>query len=221
MLSGAKGETEALEPTRLEQTIARRSAEARATVPDISMSAEVEISACLERVREEAVSLEALLIAACAQALAQTPRANGSYRDGRFELHRRINIGVVVETESAQVAATVFDAGQKQPGDLSIELEELQRRAMAGELAPPDLAGATFTFSNPGRHGVSSATPLVQPPQAAAIAAGAVREAPVLRDGAIVPGHLMTLTLACDHRILFEAEAARFLGRIRELLESR
>jgi pyruvate dehydrogenase E2 component (dihydrolipoyllysine-residue acetyltransferase) len=113
----------------------------------------------------------------------------------------------------------VPDADRKSLVALSDEIDQLTRRAVAGQLPSPAFAGATFTLSNVGQYGVASSTILVEPPQAAAVAAGAIRTAALIRDGVPVAGHAMTLTLACDHRILYGAEAARFLNAIGSRLE--
>jgi pyruvate dehydrogenase E2 component (dihydrolipoamide acetyltransferase) len=208
-----KGEVRIEEPDRFERTIARRSAEARAIVPDLELSAEVDMEACLALGAE----ITAILVRACALALVAVPRANSAYRDGRFELYSRVNVGVVIAADDAYTIPTVLDAQHKSLAELSAEIAGLTARS--GELSPPELAGATFTLSNPGALGVASSSPVIVPPQAAAAAAGAIRAVPVLRDGAIVPGHSMTITLACDHRILYGSPAARFLMTIKTLLE--
>jgi pyruvate dehydrogenase E2 component (dihydrolipoamide acetyltransferase) len=156
---------------------------------------------------------------ACALALREFPRANGSYRDGAFELYSRINIGVVIAAEDTYTIPTVLDADQKSLGELTDELGRLAARAVAGELSAPELAGATFTLWHPGTDGVASATPVIVPSQAAALAAGAVRELAIVDGGAVTPGRAMTLTLACDHRILYGTVASRFLGRIKTLIQ--
>jgi pyruvate dehydrogenase E2 component (dihydrolipoamide acetyltransferase) len=212
-LTGAKGITEVVVPSRAERTIARRSAEARATIPDLELSAEVDVTSAVA----EGVPIDAALVRACALALRDNPHANGSYRDSNYELHSRVNVGVMIETEEGIVVPTVLDADQKSLAELATELEHLAVRA--GELSPPELSGATFTVSNPGHHGVARATPMIISPQAAALAAGAIRSVPVVRGATVVPGQVMTVTLACDHRILFGARAARFLGQIAALLE--
>ena len=123
-------------------------------------------------------SLDAVLARACALALRQVPRANGAYRDGRFELYSRVNVGVTVDTPEGYVAVTLFDADRKSAIELEAELERLSARARSGELTPPELSGATFTLTNLGRYGVAGATAVIVPPHAAALAAGAVRAAP-------------------------------------------
>lgn len=211
---GVKGTAQIVEPTKAEQAIARRAAETRATVPDLDLGVEVDMDAC---VRLADFSTTAMLIKASALALREHPRANAAYRDGHYELYSRVNIGLVIAEGHELVTATVFDADAKSLAELTNEARELERRAR--ELTPPERSGATFTLATLGARGISRATPLISSPQAAALAAGEVRHAAVVRDGSIVPGHVMTLELACDHRILFGADAAHFLARIRQLLE--
>lgn len=212
--AGAKGETRIEEPTAAERAIARRAAETRATVPDLELSADIDMAAALALRDSQRCSIPAILVRASARALRAVPRANGAYRDGRYELYSRVNIGFVVADEHSYLVPTVFDADQKSLVQLSAEIERLAASARAGELSPPAYAGATFTVSDVGALGVPASTIVVSSPQAAALAAGAVRAAPVVRDGAIEVGYLMTVTLACDHRILYGAWAARFLREI-------
>ena len=210
--SGAKGEVTITEPDRGARTVARRSAESRATVPDVELSVEVTVA-------DPTAITTGALVAAIACALRAVPRANGAYRDAHFERYSRINVGVIVATDDAYAIPTIFDADEKSPAEIDDELDRLTARTQAGELLAPEASGATFTLWHPGLDGVTQATPLVIPPQAAALAAGAVREAPLLRDAAIVPGHTMTITLACDHRILYGAHASRLLGQIKRVIE--
>ncbi len=215
---GLKGETRVQELTREERAVARRTAETRATVPDLELGAEVDAGPALALTRQRGCSLTAVLIRACAIALSEHPHANAAYRDGHYELYSRINIAVAVETAAAHRAPTVLDADRKSLPQLSAEIEALTARARAGELTPPELAGATFTLADLGGHGVGRASAFLTPPQAALIAAGAVRAVPVVRAGAVVPGHTISLTLACDGRILFGARAAGFLSSVAERL---
>jgi pyruvate dehydrogenase E2 component (dihydrolipoamide acetyltransferase) len=212
--AGAKGETRVEEPTAAERAIARRAAEARATVPDLELRADVDMAHALQLRDSQNCSTVAIVARATALALKTVPRANGAYRDGRFELYSRINIGIVVADERSYLIPTLFDADSKSLPELTAEIERLTAAARAGELQPPAYAGATFTLWDAGALGVPASTIVVNPPQAAALAAGSIREAPVVRDGAVHPGHLMTITLACDHRILYGAQAARFLAEI-------
>ena len=165
------------------------------------------------------------VVKACALALRAHPRANSSYRDGRLQVHGRVNVGVAVATEGeglqggTLLVPTVFDADRKALGEIAREARALAARVREGQITPPELSGGTFTVSNLGMYGVDSFTAIINPPQAAILSVGAVRQTAVARDGGISLRHTMALTLACDHRVLYGADAARFLAHIRELLQ--
>jgi pyruvate dehydrogenase E2 component (dihydrolipoamide acetyltransferase) len=166
-----------------------------------------------------------MVVKASALALRAHPRANSSYRDARIAVHSRVNVGVAVATEGddlqggALIVPTVFDADRKALGEIARETRALAARVRDGTITPPELSGGTFTVSNLGMYAVRSFTAIINPPQAAILAVGAVSAAAVVRDGGISIRHVMSLTLACDHRILYGADAARFLAQICELLE--
>jgi pyruvate dehydrogenase E2 component (dihydrolipoamide acetyltransferase) len=216
---GTRGGARTEEPTRAQQTIARRVAESRATIPDLELSVDVDAAATLALQEAQGCSTVAALVRACALALRDVPQANGAYRDARFELYSRVNVGVAVYTDDAFALPTVFDADEKSPVQLTEELKRLAERAAASELTPPELSGATFTLWDVGALDVASGAPLIVPGQAAALSAGAIRETPLVRSGTIVPGNQMTITLACDHRILYGRAASRFLAAIKSRLE--
>ncbi|HEX5853298.1 MAG TPA: dihydrolipoamide acetyltransferase family protein, partial [Solirubrobacteraceae bacterium] len=165
-------------------------------------------------------SFNDMVVKACALALREHPRANGSYRDGRLQLHSRVNVGVAVAADDALVVPTVFDAEEKSLGEIARETRALAERVRDGTITPPELGGGTFTVSNLGMLGVRSFTAIVNPPQAAILSVGSLEQRAVVRDGEIVVRHTMTLTLVCDHRILYGADAAQFLARVGELLET-
>jgi pyruvate dehydrogenase E2 component (dihydrolipoamide acetyltransferase) len=215
--AGARGQAEVYEPTRAQRTVARRAAEARATIPDLELGTEVDLDRPLSVCEQGSHSLTAVIARACALALREHPRANAGYRDGQFELYSRINIGLLIESGDDLVVATVFDADTKSLAELTDVIADL--RARAGSLTQPERSGATFTLAHHEGSTVAWESPLVWGGQAAAAAAGGVREAAVIRGSEVVAGRLMTITLACDHRILYGPPAARFLGRIKELLE--
>jgi pyruvate dehydrogenase E2 component (dihydrolipoamide acetyltransferase) len=223
-----RGEVEQQELTRLQRTVARRMAESKATAPDFVLTLEVDM--------EEAVALRAQLkaaagddpapsfndfvIKASALALRDFPRANGAYRDGQFELYSRVNVGVAVAGQDALVVPTVFDADKKSLGAIAAEARRLAERVREGQITPPELSAGTFTVSNLGMYGIRRFVAVINPPQAAILAVGELTPRPVVRDGEVVIRSIMELTLTCDHRILYGADAAQFLGRIREYLES-
>ena len=160
-----------------------------------------------------------MIVKACAVALRSHPRANGSYLDGRFELHQRVNVGIAVAADDALVVATVPDADTKSLSQIARESRRLAERVRSGEITPPELSGATFTVSNLGMFGMTAITPVINSPQAAILGVGALRETLARVDGEIVDRMLLTLTLSCDHRILYGADAARLLSDIKGLLE--
>ncbi|MHB8657536.1 MAG: 2-oxo acid dehydrogenase subunit E2 [Solirubrobacteraceae bacterium] len=218
-LGGSKGDIRHRDLDRAGLAVARRSAESRATVPDLELEAELRAEALLARTTELSCTTTAMVVRACALALREVPHANGAYRDGRLEIYSRVNIGVTVATEDVYAVPTIFDADAKSAPEINAELAELAERARRGALAAPALAGATFTLTDLGRLGVGSGTPVIVPPQAAAVAVGTIREVPVVADGGIVPGRTMTLRLACDHRILYGAHAAALLRAIGSRVE--
>ena len=215
-----KGVSSVREPTRAERTIARRTAETRATVPDLELGVEVDAGPGLSRAAAHDCSFTAVLVQACAQALREHPKANSAYRDGRYELYSRVNIGVTVPTEDAYLAPTLLDADTRDLADLHAQLELVAARAAAGQLRPPELAGSTFTLTDLGGQGVDRGSALITPPQAAALTAGAVREVAVIRGGEVGAGHTVSLTLAADSRILFGPAAGRFLAAVAARLQS-
>jgi pyruvate dehydrogenase E2 component (dihydrolipoyllysine-residue acetyltransferase) len=224
-----KGETTTQDLSRLQQTVARRMAESKATAPDFVLNIDVDMEDAVDlRKRLKAAAAEGqpvpsfndFVVKAAALALVDFPRANGAYRDGKFELYSRVNVGVAVAGQDALVVPTVFDADTKSLGQISRETRALAERVRAGAITPPELSSGTFTVSNLGMFGIQSFVAVINPPQAAILAVGAMAPTPVVRDGEVVVRHIMRLTLACDHRILYGADAAEFLGRIRERLEN-
>jgi len=215
--------------TRVQQLIARRMSEAKATIPEFQVQTEADIDAILAlraQLKDHAEapdpmpSLNDFIVKACALALRRHPRANGSYRDGRFELHEHVNVGIAVAAADALIVPTIADADTRSVGAIAREARRLAAAVRDGSVTPPDLAGATFTVSNLGMYGMTAITPVINPPQAAILGVGAARATPALRDGELVERRLMTLTLSCDHRILYGADAAEFLSDIRRGLES-
>jgi pyruvate dehydrogenase E2 component (dihydrolipoamide acetyltransferase) len=224
----AKGETETREPNKLQQTIARRMAESKATAPHFYLTIEIDMGkAVAARAAIKAASKEGnlvpsfndMIVKACAIALREFPKANGAYRDGRYELYSRVNVGVAVAAEEALVVPIVFDADRKGLRQIAADTRAVAAKVRDGSVTPPELSGGTFTVSNLGMYGIDEFDAVINMGQAAILAVGAIREVPAVRDGEIVPAQLMKATLSCDHRILYGAEGAEFLARVRQLLE--
>jgi pyruvate dehydrogenase E2 component (dihydrolipoamide acetyltransferase) len=223
--TAAKGATTVQEPSRLQQTVARRMAESRATVPDLELRREVDMSqvvALREQLREVSDPLPSIndfIVKAVALALREFPRVNGAYRDARFESYARVNVGIAVAARDALVVPTIFDADRKRLSEIAEASRTLAGRVRDGSVAPAELAGGTFTVSNLGMYGIDSFSAVINPPQAAILAVGAMRPRPVVDEsGAVVARPTVMFTLACDHRILYGADGAQFLARVCELL---
>jgi pyruvate dehydrogenase E2 component (dihydrolipoamide acetyltransferase) len=223
----AKGQTTTQELSRMQQTIARRMAESKATIPDFTLQCDVDMEACvalrteLKRISaQDAPTYNDMVVKAAALALREHPRANGSYRDGKLQLHSRVNVGVAVAAQDALVVPTVFDADAKALGEIAREARALAARVREGTITPPELGGGTFTVSNLGMYGIKSFNAIINPPQAAILSVGSVEQRAVVREQEVQARHTMTLSLVCDHRILYGADAAEFLARIRELLQT-
>jgi pyruvate dehydrogenase E2 component (dihydrolipoamide acetyltransferase) len=223
-----KGATEVVELSRMQKTIARRMAEAKATIPEFTLSRTVAMDAAvtLRTTLREMVgdaplpSYNDMVVRACGLALRAVPRANGSYRDDRFELHERVNVGIAVAAGDALLVPTIFDADIRSLGSIARTARTLAARCRDGAVTAAELAGGTFAVSNLGMLGVDRFTAVINPPHAAILAVGALRTQPVVRDGELAVGQTLELTLTCDHRILYGAEAAELLGRIAGHLES-
>jgi pyruvate dehydrogenase E2 component (dihydrolipoamide acetyltransferase) len=164
-------------------------------------------------------SFNDMVVKACALALREFPRANGAYRDGKIEEYSRVNVGIAVAAQDALVVPTIFDADRKGLRQIATESRGVAERVREGTITPPELSGGTFSVSNLGMFGITSFSAVINPPQAAILAVGSIDEVPVVRDGEIVPGNRMSVNLACDHRVLYGADGARFLARVRDLLE--
>ena len=225
---GAKGAVTRLEPSRTQVQIAQRMAESKATIPDFTLHVEVDMEQAVEmrgqlrkagRGGDAVPSYNDMVVKACGLALREHPRANAAYRDGAFELYERVNVGIAVAAKDSLIVPTVFDADRKSLLEIAREARTLAERVRSRQITPAELSGATFTVSNLGMYGVASFAAIINPPQAAILAVGELREVPVVRDRQVVPGSRMSIVLTCDHRILYGAPAAEFLARVRQLLE--
>ncbi len=230
--SNGNGETLAAAPapheelTRTQRTIARRMAESRAVVPDIELVVDIDMGACLAlraqlaEHHSPAPSVNDLVIKACALALREHPRVNGSYADEAFVLHERVNVGFAVAAPDSLLVPVVADADRRPVTEIATVTRELAAKAREGRITPAEVSGATFTVSNLGMFGVDRFTAIINTPQAAILAVGAATERAVVRDGAVTVAVTMTATLAADHRILYGADAARFLTDVRDRLQA-
>ena len=224
--AGPKGQVHVQELTRLQQTVSRRMAESKATAPDFTLEVEVDMTACVElrgrlkEVADPAPSFNDMIVKACALSLREHPRVNGAYKDGQFELYEKINVGVAVAAKDTLVVPTLFDLGTKSLGEISRAAHAAIDKVRDGTITPPELSGGTFTVSNLGMYGIDRFSAIINTPQAAILTVGALKKKPFVEEsGRVVARDMVTLSLVSDHRILYGADGAQFLARVREALE--
>jgi pyruvate dehydrogenase E2 component (dihydrolipoamide acetyltransferase) len=224
--AAGKGDVRVLELTPTQATIARRMVESATTVPVFTVSADIDVSlitALRAGAREEggdAPSVNDFVVKAAARALRELPRFNASYVDGKVELYSRVNIGIAVAADDALLVPVVFDADQKSLVQIAADTRRLADAARRRALGPDEMRHGTFTVSNLGMFGVRSFTAIIDPPQTAILSVGGARREPFeAAPDRVAFRDVMTVTLACDHRVVYGADGARFLSRLRELLE--
>jgi pyruvate dehydrogenase E2 component (dihydrolipoamide acetyltransferase) len=223
---GGRGDARTFELTATQATIARRMVESATTIPSFSVTADIDMSliTTLRRgareERDEAPSVNDFVVKAVAGALRAFPRFNASYVDNKVECWSRVNVGIAVATDDALLVPVVFDVDRKTLAEIAADTRRLAEAARRRALRPDDLRDGTFTVSNLGMFGIRSFTAIIDPPQVAILAVGGVRRSPVEdAHGLVAFRDLMTVTLTCDHRVVYGADGARFLSRLRELLE--
>ena len=227
---GAGPDVEVIEPSRMQATIARRMAEAKSTVPEfqVTVEARVDLAAGMRQQLKdsvpgaEKVTMTDFLVRACALALRKFPEVNSSWVDGRFQRKRAVNIGLAVAPSQGMglLVPVVHDADLKDLIQISIESRQVIERARSGRPNEGDLSGATFSISNLGMYGVDEFVAIINPPEAAILAVGAIKDVPVVDDGRIVPGKVMRMTLSVDHRVFYGATAAQFMAEVKRLIEN-
>ncbi len=221
-----KGPTTVLALSATGETIARRMVQSRSEIPSFDVVMDADMSTIVELRRNAAdlvdsvPSLNDFVVKAVALALRDFPAFNSSFVNGRNERHGRVNVGFAVATEDALLVPTVVDADVKPLAAIAGETRELAARAHARRLTPEEFTAATFTVSNLGMLGVRSFTAVINPPQVAILAVGAVKRSAVeTATGGMIFRDVATLTMTSDHRAVYGADAARFLGRLQQLLE--
>ncbi len=216
------------EARAMRRTIARRLVESKQQVPHYYLKVDVEAGALLEaraRLNEllgsegPKLSLNDFVLRAVAVALRRWPEVNVSWQEGRIAAHRVVDVSVAVAIEDGLVTPVLRDADRKGLVEIAREVRELAALARERKLRPEQMQGGTFSVSNLGMFGVDEFAAVINPPEGAILAVGRVREAPVVRDGTLRAGHLMSLTLSCDHRVIDGAVGGRWLHRLRTLLE--
>lgn len=227
--SFVKRQDRKLELTGMRKTIASRLAHSTSTIPHFYLTTELDagpiddlrnsINRDLGLSGQGKVSVNDLILKACSYALLQVPEVNSSWREDHILEHGRIDIGVAVSIEGGLITPYVRNAEEKSVLEISREIKELASRARDRKLKPGEYTDGTFTVSNLGMFGVSSFTAVINEPEAAILAIGALVEKPVIKEGSIVAGKILNVTLSCDHRVIDGAMGARFLSVFRDLME--
>lgn len=222
---------EAVPITQMRKTIARRLAESKFTAPHFYLTVEIDMARAVvvrtqlnemaEAQGRPKISFNDLVTKACAVALRQHPQVNASYleKEGEIRRHRAVNVAVAVAVEEGLLTPVLRNADQKGLAQLAEETRALAEKARSKKLQPPDWEGSTFTTSNLGMFGIEEFTAIINPPNACILAIGAIRDVPVVQDGAVVPGKRMKVTLSCDHRVVDGATGAQFLTDVVRYLE--
>lgn len=233
-------EVRPLSPMR--KTIARRLTQSKQTVPHFYLTIDVDAEALVamresinaqlaesaskgksgkaeDAPKPEKISINDLIVKATAAALLRVPEANAQFTDEAILLHKRVDISVAVAIPDGLVTPVVRNADQKSVVAIAREVRDLASRARAKKLKPEEMSDGTFSISNLGMFGIDSFSAVINPPEGAILAVGQTREEPVVRDGGVVPGKKMSMTLSCDHRVVDGAVGAAFLAELRALLE--
>jgi pyruvate dehydrogenase E2 component (dihydrolipoamide acetyltransferase) len=214
--------------TGIRQTIGKRMTESKQTVPhfyvtmDIDMGAAMALRGQLNALLPETdkISVNDLVQKACAVALRQFPKINASWSPEGTRIQNQVNIGHAVARENGLVTAVVRDVDKKSLAQIARETRDLVTRARDGKMKPDEMVGGTFTISNLGMFEVDDFVAIINPPQAAILAVGAVQKVPVVNaEGQIVPGQRMKATISADHRVTDGAEAAKFMQAVKKALE--
>jgi len=213
--------------TQMRKTIARRLAESKFSAPHFYLTMEIEMDEIMKA--REAINMVAapvkisyndLVIKAVAAALRAHPRVNASWRGDFIRYSNHIHIGMAVAVEDGLLVPVIRFADSKTLSQISVEAKDYAQKAKNKKLQPTDWEGNTFTISNLGMFGIDSFTAIINPPDACIMAVGGIRETPIVKNGQIVPGHIMKVTLSCDHRAVDGATGSAFLQAFKQLMEN-
>ncbi|MBP7450386.1 MAG: pyruvate dehydrogenase complex dihydrolipoamide acetyltransferase [Flavobacteriales bacterium] len=212
--------------SQMRKTIARRLAESKFTAPHFYLTLEIDMARAMQ-VREaintsiapEKISYNDLVIKAVAVALKQHPKVNSSWLGDRIRFNQHVHIGVAVAVEEGLLVPVVRFADGKPLRTIGAEVRDFAKKAKEKKLQPADWEGNTFTISNLGMFGIEEFTAIINPPDACIMAVGGIMEKPVVKNGQIVIGHTMKVTLSCDHRVVDGATGAAFLNTFKQMLE--
>lgn len=212
--------------SQMRKTIARRLAESKFTAPHFYLTIEIDMDAAIAA-RESIVnvlgvkiSFNDLVLKACAVALRQHPKVNSSWQGDTIRINHHVNIGVAVAVEEGLLVPVVRFADSKPLSTINAEVKDFAKKAKEKKLQPSDWEGNTFTISNLGMFGIEEFTAIINPPDACILAVGGIMQKPVVKNGNVVAGNVMKVTLSCDHRVVDGASGAAFLNTVKGFLEN-
>jgi pyruvate dehydrogenase E2 component (dihydrolipoamide acetyltransferase) len=217
---------EEIKNSQMRKTIARRLAESKFTAPhyyltiEVAMDEAMKSRAVINTVPDTKVSFNDMVVKACAMALKKHPQVNSQWREDVMIINHHVNIGVAVAVEDGLVVPVLNFTDQMSLTQIGAAVKDLAGKAKNKKLTPAEMDGSTFTVSNLGMFGIQSFTSIINQPNSAILSVGAIEEKPVVRNGQIVVGNTMTVTLACDHRTVDGATGAQFLQTLRQYLEN-
>jgi pyruvate dehydrogenase E2 component (dihydrolipoamide acetyltransferase) len=212
--------------SQMRKTIARRLGESKFTAPHFYLTIEMDMTQTFEErkkingILSTRISFNDLVIKAAAMSLRKHPKINSSWFGDKITVHKDIHIGVAVAVEEGLLVPVIEHADYKSLSQLNTEVKELAGRAKEKKLQLEEMQGNTFTISNLGMFGIEEFTAIINPPDACILAVGGIFDKPVVKDGTVVPGKVMKVTLSCDHRVVDGATGARFLQTFKMMLEN-
>lgn len=212
--------------SQMRKTIARRLAESKFTAPHFYLTMEIDMDnamAARKAINDSGtakVSFNDMVVKACAMALRQHPKVNSSWRGDTIRYNEHVHIGVAVAVDEGLLVPVVRFANEKGLSQIGAEVKSFAEKAKSKKLQPSDWEGNTFTISNLGMFGIEEFTAIINPPDACILAVGGIKAVPVVKNGAVVPGNVMKVTLSCDHRVVDGASGAAFLQTLKAFLEN-
>jgi len=212
--------------SQMRKTIARRLAESKFTAPHFYLTMEIDMDnamAARKAINDSGtakVSFNDMVVKACAMALRQHPKVNSSWRGDTIRYNEHVHIGVAVAVDEGLLVPVVRFANEKGLSQIGAEVKSFAEKAKSKKLQPSDWEGNTFTISNLGMFGIEEFTAIINPPDACILAVGGIKAVPVVKNGAVVPGNVMKVTLSCDHRVVDGASGAALLQTLKAFLEN-
>ncbi len=217
---------EEVKNSQMRKTIARRLGESKFTAPHYYLTIELDMDnamtsrSMINTLPDTKVSFNDMVVKACAMALKKHPQVNSQWREDAMVLNHHVHVGVAVAVEDGLVVPVLKFTDQMSLSQIGAAVKDMAGRAKAKKIQPAEMEGSTFTISNLGMFGIQSFTSIINQPNSAIMSVGAIVEKPVVKNGQIVVGHTMTITLACDHRTVDGATGAQFLQTFKSYMEN-